>query len=146
LIGQVPRTLGIGEQTYYRWQNEYGGLPERYRDLVPHRACSAAEGSGAREQPAEEAGGRPVPGQRYAPGDGLGKLVSPARRRQAAEHLRETFAVSERRACRAPGQSRSSQRYSPQTSEAEQQLTESIVSVATQYGRYGYRRVTTMLQ
>lgn len=57
-----------------------------------------------------------------------------------------TFAVSERRACRALGQPRSSQRYSPQTYEAEERLTESIVSLATQYGRYGYRRITTMLQ
>lgn len=54
--------------------------------------------------------------------------------------------MSERRACRALGQPRSSQRYSPQPSEAEQRLTESIVGLATQYGRYGYRRITTMLQ
>lgn len=25
-IGQVCRKLGIGEQTYYRWRREYGGL------------------------------------------------------------------------------------------------------------------------
>jgi putative transposase len=62
------------------------------------------------------------------------------------QHLRQTFAVSERRACRALGQPRSSQRYAPQASEAEERLTESIVSLATQYGRYGYRRITTLLQ
>lgn len=62
------------------------------------------------------------------------------------QQLRQTFAVSERRACRALGQPRSSQRYAPQASEAEERLTESIVSLATQYGRYGYRRITTLLQ
>lgn len=62
------------------------------------------------------------------------------------EHLQLTFAVSERRACRALGPPRSSQRYAPQPSEAEERLTESIVSLATQYGRYGYRRITTLLQ
>lgn len=25
-VGQVSRTLGITEQTYYRWRKEYGGL------------------------------------------------------------------------------------------------------------------------
>jgi len=48
--------------------------------------------------------------------------------------------------CRALGQPCSSQRYTPQLSEAEERLTESIVSVATKYGRYGYRRITTLLQ
>ena len=48
--------------------------------------------------------------------------------------------------CRALGQPRSSQRYTPQLSEAEERLTESIVSLATKYGRYGYRRITTLLQ
>ena len=62
------------------------------------------------------------------------------------QHLQQAFAVSERRACRALGQSRSSQRYSPQLSIAEARLTESIVGLATEHGRYGYRRITTMLQ
>jgi putative transposase len=62
------------------------------------------------------------------------------------ENAQEMFAISERRACRALGQPRSSQRYSPQTSEAEERLTESIVSLATQYGRYGYRRITALLR
>jgi len=25
-VGQIARALGIGEQTYYRWRKEYGGL------------------------------------------------------------------------------------------------------------------------
>jgi len=62
------------------------------------------------------------------------------------QQLQQAFAVSERRACRALGQSRSSQRYSTQLSIAEARLTESIVSLATEYDRYGYRRITTMLQ
>jgi putative transposase len=62
------------------------------------------------------------------------------------QHLQQAFAVSERRACRALGQSRSSQRYSPQLSMAEARLTESIVGLATEYGRYGHRRITNMLQ
>jgi hypothetical protein len=51
-----------------------------------------------------------------------------------------------RTVCRALGQPRSSHRYSPQLSEAEERLTESIIRLAAQYGRYGYRQITTMLQ
>ena len=61
-------------------------------------------------------------------------------------NLQETFAVSERRACRALGQPRSSQCYTPQLSEAKECLIESIVRLATEYGRYGWRRITIMLQ
>jgi len=56
------------------------------------------------------------------------------------------FAISERRACRALGQPHSSGRYLQKPSEAEERMTESIVSLATQHGRYGYRRIITLLQ
>ena len=62
------------------------------------------------------------------------------------EDAQEIFAISERRACRALDQPRCSQRYAPLPSEAEERLTGSIVSLATQYGRYGYRRITTLLR
>jgi len=37
LVAQACRTLGITEQTYYRWRNEYGGLKidqaKRFKEL-----------------------------------------------------------------------------------------------------------------
>jgi transposase InsO family protein len=54
--------------------------------------------------------------------------------------------VSERLACRVLGQHRSTQRKSPRGRADEAALTADIVALATQYGRYGYRRVTAMLQ
>jgi putative transposase len=54
--------------------------------------------------------------------------------------------VSERRACRVLGQPRSTQRYRPKENVFEGVLTERIVAFATQYGRYGYRRVTGLLR
>jgi putative transposase len=54
--------------------------------------------------------------------------------------------VSERRACRVVGQSRTSQRYGPKVASDEDALTASIVELASQYGRYGYRRITAMLR
>jgi len=39
-----------------------------------------------------------------------GKIVSPSRRREAVDHVRAVLRVFERRACRAIGQPRSTQR------------------------------------
>jgi transposase InsO family protein len=54
--------------------------------------------------------------------------------------------VSERRACRVLGQSRTSQRYQAISAPDEEPLTAAIVRLASQYGRYGYRRITTLLR
>ena len=48
--------------------------------------------------------------------------------------------------CRALGISRSSVRYTPQPRSDESLLTRSIVRLAGQYGRYGYRRVHALLE
>jgi transposase InsO family protein len=57
-----------------------------------------------------------------------------------------SLGVSERRACRLVNQSRSTQRYEPRLADDEFLLTDRIVALAKQYGRYGYRRVTALLQ
>ena len=59
--------------------------------------------------------------------------------------MRETLAVSERRACRVLGQVRRTQRYTPRGADEEAVLTAEIVSLASAYGRYGYRRITALL-
>jgi len=75
-----------------------------------------------------------------------GKLVSPERRRRCVDHVRQAHRVSERRVCRVLGQSRTSQRYQAITAPDEEPLTAAIVRLASQYGRYGYRRITAMLR
>ena len=59
--------------------------------------------------------------------------------------MRQTLGVSERRACRTLGQHRSTQRKVPRDRKDEAQLTEDIIEYARQYGRYGYRMVTGLL-
>lgn len=59
--------------------------------------------------------------------------------------MRQTLSVSERRACRTLGQHRSTQRKVPKDRSDEEQLTEDIIELAGQYGRYGYRMVTGLL-
>ena len=72
--------------------------------------------------------------------------MSPARRREAVNQVMEVLQVSERRACRVIGQPRATQRYPKKMDDDEEVLREEIVSLASQYGRFGYRRVTAMLQ
>ena len=47
--------------------------------------------------------------------------------------------------CRVLGQHRSTQRKVPCGADDEEKLTDDIVALAKQYGRYGYRRVTALL-
>jgi len=56
------------------------------------------------------------------------------------------LSVSERRACAALGQHRSTQRKIPRGREDEEQLTADIVELARQYGRYGYRKIAELLR
>jgi putative transposase len=54
--------------------------------------------------------------------------------------------VSERRACAALGQHRSTQRKVPRGRDDEQRLTADIIALARQYGRYGYRKIAGLLR
>jgi putative transposase len=58
----------------------------------------------------------------------------------------KTLDVSERRACRVLGQARSTQRHRPLHAVEQDTLTRSIILLASQFGRYGYRRVTALLK
>jgi putative transposase len=58
----------------------------------------------------------------------------------------EALRVSERRACRVIGQPRTTQRYDKRILDDEEILRAEIVRLASQYGRFGYRRVTAMLR
>ena len=59
--------------------------------------------------------------------------------------IRNKLGVTERRACKVLDQSRSTQRRITIISSDEKQLTGDIIALATRYGRYGYRRITALL-
>lgn len=61
-------------------------------------------------------------------------------------HVCEKYHVSERRACRALEQARTTQRNAPGVSDEETQLTGRIIQLAIRYGRYGYRMITGLLR
>ena len=62
------------------------------------------------------------------------------------DKVRSELKISERRACAALGQHRSTQRKPARGRDDEAALTADIVELAKTYGRYGYRRVTALLR
>jgi len=61
-------------------------------------------------------------------------------------HVCDTLVISQRRACHALGQPRSTQRYLASLPNDEAPLVARMIELATQYGRYGYRRIAAMLR
>ncbi|WP_188824042.1 IS3 family transposase, partial [Novosphingobium indicum] len=137
-VADACRRIGVTEQSYYRWRKEYGGLKmdqaRRMKDLEKENARLRRAVSDLTLDK--------LILQEAAPG----KLLSPARRRRCIDHIRGMMAVSERRLCRVLGQHRSTQRKVPRGADDEAALTEDIIALARQYGRYGYRRVTALLR
>ncbi|MES2032077.1 MAG: IS3 family transposase [Pseudomonadota bacterium] len=131
------REAGISQQSYYRWRKEYGGLEldqaKRMKDLEREniRLKRLVADLSLEKQVLKDVA--------------FGKLISPKRRRQAVEGIRGKYGLSERQACRIVGQHRGTQRYVTIVRSDEDALTRAIISLASQYGRYGYRRITSLL-
>lgn len=128
------REAGISQQSYYRWRKEYGGLgvdqAKRMEELErqnAHLKRLVADLELEKQILKDVAAG------------------SPERRRQAVQRIRAKYGLSERRACRTVGQPRGTQRYLAIVRCDEEALTSAIVALASQYGRYGYRRITALL-
>ena len=68
-VAMVSRELGISEQTYYRWRQEFGGMK-----VDQARRSRAGEG----ERTAKASGGEPDGGQADPGGSDQGKLLSPS--------------------------------------------------------------------
>ncbi|MFZ1169369.1 MAG: IS3 family transposase [Candidatus Sulfotelmatobacter sp.] len=135
---QACKEAEITIQTFYRWRKEYGGLK---MDQAKRMKELEKENGKLKRLVAELALDKQI--LKDIAG---GKLLSPERRRCAVEHAREEYEVSERRACRVVRQWRGTQRYLPLRRTDEDQLTQTIMALAAKYGRYGYRRITALLQ
>jgi putative transposase len=62
------------------------------------------------------------------------------------ERLQKRPGASQRRICKVIVQSRSTQRLEPKVKDDEEALLSEIINLASQYGRYGYRRITALLR
>jgi transposase InsO family protein len=74
-------------------------------------------------------------------------VVTAEQRRPAVRFLQQRFGVSQRRACRVLGQSRSTQRQKAKTAkEEEERLVVRMLELVRQHPRYGYRRIGALLR
>ncbi|MGC5780216.1 IS3 family transposase [Methylobacterium sp. NFXW15] len=137
-VAEAIRAIGVSEVTYYRWRREYGGLKS---DQVRRMKDLETENQRLRKAIADLTLDKLIL-QEAAPG----KLTSPARRRACIEHVRTVLKVSERRACKALGQHRSTQRKAPRGKDDEAALVAELIEFARSYGRYGYRKVAALLR
>ncbi|WOI35547.1 IS3 family transposase (plasmid) [Tritonibacter scottomollicae] len=136
-VQEAVRQIGVTVQTYYRWRKQYGGMS---RDQLKRLKELETENTRLRRAVSDLTLDKMILAE-AAPG----KLLSPSRRRQCIDHVRQTLSVSERRVCRTLGQHRSTQRKVPCGRPDEARLTEDIIALAEEYGRYGYRMITGML-
>lgn len=72
-------------------------------------------------------------------------MVSPKEKRTAVVHLRQAHGASERRACGLVGQPRATQRYRSKPVE-DNGLREQVMKIAAEEPRFGYRRITAVLE
>ncbi|MFC2167193.1 IS3 family transposase [Acidobacteriota bacterium] len=137
-IIEACRKLGISEQTYYRWRKDYGGMRvDQARSLKELEL----ENSRLKKLVADLSLDKAIL-EVAKPG----KFLSPVKKSRAVNHVCKVLAVSQRRACQVLGQPQSTQRHIRKVPEDEDRLVEHIIALAGQYGRYGYRRITALLQ
>ena len=73
-------------------------------------------------------------------------MVSPDRRREAVTHLQRSHGVSERRACQAVRQPRSTQRYRARQNGGEAMIMKKMHELVRRHPRFGYRRIHALLR
>ena len=71
--------------------------------------------------------------------------MSPTRRREAVGHVQQELGISERRACKALGQPRSTQRYQQKVKDDEPELIATMHELVAEHPRYGCRRIRVLL-
>jgi transposase InsO family protein len=73
-------------------------------------------------------------------------VVTASQLRACAAYLQETYPISERRACRLLGRSRSTLRYRAAARAGDLPLLKAIRRLARQHPRWGYRRIHALLE
>lgn len=60
--------------------------------------------------------------------------------------LQERFKASERRACKVIGLHRATRRYEGKEDNLNKEITPRVIHYASEYGRYGYKRITALVK
>ncbi|WP_438363439.1 IS3 family transposase [Sandarakinorhabdus limnophila] len=133
---EVCRRHGISGATFYKWKSKYGGLEvseaKRLRSLEDENAKLKKLLAEAMLDIA------------VLKDISFKKMVTPDAKRNAVAHARETFGLSERRACSLIGVARRVVRYEP-TRPDDAGLRVRLRELAGERRRFGYRRLGYLL-
>jgi len=129
---EVCRKHGVSSATFYKWKAKFGGL-------------NVSEAKRLRSLEDENGRLKRIARQCRAEGSSGKKVVTPAARREATTYLRQTFEMSERRACRVIGTDRTSVRYQGVRPD-DVALRERLKALAQERRRFGYRRLHVLLR
>lgn len=137
-VKELCRRHGFSDASFYTWRSKFGGM-----DVSDAKRLKAMEQENARlkkllaktmlDKEALEAALRK-------------RVLTPQARRDAVTEMRAVTAISERRACRLVGLSRSTLRYEPRSTSANVQLQTQIIDLAQERRRFGYRRIHALLR
>jgi hypothetical protein len=129
-------------------RSQHSNLPaleEPLRRSQEGRAQETAR-TGEEERTAQKGSCGSDLGQGDSQGDSGGKMVGPARKREAVKHVQDRLGTSERRACGSLGLPRSTHRYKGRRRRADADLIKAIRRIARREPRAGYRRVAKYLK
>src|SRR6202140_4528275 len=126
-ISECVREIGVTEVTYYRWRNRYGGLES---DLAEYLTELESEITRLRRQVSD------LTLEKLILVEATTEALSPELRATYVLHAKAAFGISERRACQALGQHRSTQRkirarLSLEAPMADQSHSASVWSLST---------------
>jgi putative transposase len=136
-VAEAVRSIGVTEVTYYRWRSEYGGLrSDQVKPLKELESQNARLRRAVSDLTLEK-----LILKEAASGNWQARPVAAP----AWTILSSNTVCPEHLACRVLGQHRSTQLKVPTTPDDEAALTADIVALATQYDRYGCRRIRALL-
>jgi putative transposase len=136
-VADLPRRIGISEQTFYRWKKQYAGLET---DQVREFKQLTDENARLKKQVAELSLDKAVLQHVLSK-----KVPRPALMKEAVAYVASRHTDSERRACSLTCQHRSTQRK-PDTRDPPLEIRQGMREIAATRIRYGYRRVHIMLR
>ncbi|WP_390620331.1 IS3 family transposase [Gimesia maris] len=137
-LASVLQTLEVSESTYLRWRNQYGGMKSEEAKRLKQLED---ENKRLKELVADLSLDNKM--LKYI---SEGNWLSPSRKRAAVNAIQDEFHVSERRACVALDQPRSTQRYQSSPRSDEPSLVKRMYELVRSRPRFGYRRIARLLQ
>ncbi|WP_407920188.1 IS3 family transposase [Geobacter pickeringii] len=136
-VVDLCRMHGVSDATFYTWRKKYGGM-----DVSDAKRLKQLEDENRKlKQMLAEA----LLDNKILKDVVSKKVVAPAARRHVVEYLRQSYSISERRACKLSCLDRSSFRYQPKP-DKNTELRIRLRELAEQRRKFGSPRLHVLLQ